>query len=101
VSFLLLDVLPRLARGVVVHVHDIATSFEYPPEWYDEGRAWNEAPALRAFLAFNHDFEILFFCDYLVRFQREALAEHMPEALRQPQSITEGNASVSLWLRRV
>lgn len=101
VSFLLLDVLPRLARGVVVHVHDIATSFEYPPEWYDEGRAWNEAPALRAFLAFNHGFEILFFCDYLVRFQREALAEHMPQALRQPKSITEGNASVSIWLRRV
>ena len=100
VSLLLLDVLPRLARGVLVHVHDIATSFEYPPEWYEEGRAWNEAPMLRAFLAFNRTFEILFFCDYLVRFQADALAASMPLALRQPRALAEGNASVSLWLRR-
>lgn len=101
VTFLLLDVLPRLAPGVVIHVHDIATPFEYPPEWYDEGRAWNEAPALRAFLAFNRSFEVLFFCDYLVRFQRDALATHMPLVLRQPKAFAEGNAAVSLWLRRV
>ena len=100
VSLLLLDVLPRLASGVVVHIHDIATSFEYPPEWYDEGRAWNEAPMLRAFLAFNRTFEILFFCDYLVRFHADALAASMPLALRQPRALQEGNASVSLWLRR-
>lgn len=101
VAFLLLDVLPRLAPGVLVHVHDIATPFEYPPAWYEEGRAWNEAPALRAFLAFNRAYEILFFCDYLVRFQREALAAHMPRALRQPRALADGNASASLWLRRV
>ncbi len=101
VAFLLLDVLPRLAPGVVIHVHDIATSFEYPPQCYDQGRAWNEAPALRAFLAFNRAFEMLFFCDYLVRFQRDALAAQMPLALRQPKSVAQGNASASLWLRRV
>jgi predicted O-methyltransferase YrrM len=101
VAFLLLEILPRLAPGVVVHVHDIATSFEYPPEWYDEGRAWNEAPALRAFLTFNAGYEILFFCDYLVRFQRDALAQHMPLALRQPAALAHGNASVSLWIRRI
>lgn len=102
VSFLLLDVLPRLASGVVVHVHDVNTAFEYPPEWYDEGRAWNEAPALRAFLTFNRGFEILFFCDYLVRFQRDALAAQMPRALRQPRDLSsEENASASLWLRRL
>jgi predicted O-methyltransferase YrrM len=101
VAFLILDVLPRLAPGVVIHFHDITTPFEYPPEWYDEGRAWNEAPALRAFLAFNRSFEMLFFCDYLVRFQRAALAAHMPHALRQPRAVLEGNTSVSLWLRRL
>ncbi len=99
VSFLLLDVLPRLARGVVVHVHDIPTPFEYPPEWYEEGRAWNEAPALRAFLIFNRGFEILFFCEYLVRFQRAAVEAHMPRALRPASPGNSGAAS--LWLRRV
>ena len=74
VSLLFLEVLPRLRPGVVVHIHDIATSFEYPLEWYEEGRAWNEAPALRAFLAFNQAYEILYFCDYMNRFQTEAVA---------------------------
>jgi predicted O-methyltransferase YrrM len=101
VSFLILEVLPRLAPGVVVHVHDIATSFEYPREWYDEGRAWNEAPALRAFLAFNQAFEILYFCDYLNRYQRDAVARHMPISLRQPKTVLEGNTAVSFWMRRV
>ena len=100
VSLLFLDVLPRLAPGVVVHVHDIATSFEYPLEWYEEGRAWNEAPALRAFLAFNQAYEILYFCDYMNRFQRDAVARHMPLALRQPKGTPEGNTSVSFWMRR-
>lgn len=100
VAYLLLEILPRLAPGVIVHVHDVATSFEYPREWYEEGRAWNEAPALRAFLAFNQAFEILYFCDYMNRFQRPAVERHMPLALRQPKAVPQGNTAVSLWLRR-
>jgi len=100
VGFLLLEVLPRLAPGVFVHVHDIASSFEYPVEWYEEGRAWNEAPALRAFLAFNQAFRIIYFADYLVRFHREAIAAHLPLALRQPKGVPEGNTSVSFWMVR-
>jgi predicted O-methyltransferase YrrM len=100
VSLLFLEVLPRLRSGVVVHIHDIATSFEYPPEWYDEGRAWNEAPALRAFLAFNQAFEIVYFCDYMNRFQTEAVARQMPLALRAPKGAPPGNTSVSFWMIR-
>jgi len=101
VAFLLLDVLPRLASGVVVHVHDISRSFEYSPEWYAEGRAWNEAPVLRAFLSFNRAYEIVFFSDYLVRFQRQALEQHMPLALRPLAALGDSNPSSSLWLRRI
>ena len=100
VALLFLEVLPRLAPGVIVHIHDIATSFEYPPAWYDEGRAWNEAPALRAFLIFNRAYEILYFCDYMNRFHREAVEKHMPLALRQPKGTPEGNTSVSFWMIR-
>jgi predicted O-methyltransferase YrrM len=100
VSLLFLEVLPRLAPGVVVHIHDIATSFEYPLEWYEEGRAWNEAPALRAFLAFNRAYEILYFCDYMNRFQADAVARQMPLALRHPKGAPPGNTSVSFWMIR-
>ncbi len=30
VNFIILDVLPRLAPGVIVHFHDIFLPFEYP-----------------------------------------------------------------------
>ena len=43
VNWLLFEVLPRLARGVVVHFHDIHHPFEYPKDWVYQGRAWNEA----------------------------------------------------------
>ena len=48
--WLFFHVLPRLKSGVWVFVHDIPWPFEYPIEWVEEGRAWNEAYTLRAFL---------------------------------------------------
>ena len=68
VNYLVLNVLPQLAAGVVIHIHDIPYPFEYPGDWIDkENRSWNEAYLLRAFLAFNTSFEILFFNHYATR----------------------------------
>jgi hypothetical protein len=94
VNFLLFEVLPALRPGVLVHVHDIAYPFEYPQEWVlGEGRAWNEAYLLRAFLQFNPTFEIVFWGSFLAQFHRERLLQQLP--------IWSRNAGASLWLRRV
>ncbi len=93
VNYLLGEMLPRLRPGVFVHVHDIFYPFEYPEAWIAEGRAWNEAYALRAFLAFNETFEIVLFNTYLERFHREIFERDMPLCLRD-----EGG---SIWLRKV
>ena len=85
VAYLFLDVLPRLGPGVFVHIHDIAMFVRVPARVVRGRRAWNEAPVLRAFLAFNQAFRILYFCRLLMRFQRDAVARHMPLALRQPK----------------
>jgi len=53
VNFLLLEVVPRLAPGVFVHVHDVFWPFEYHESWFQEGRWWNEAYILRALLIDN------------------------------------------------
>lgn len=58
VNFLYFQVLPRLAPGVLVHIHDIGFPFEYPRSWVAEGRSWNEAYLLRALLMFNDRFRI-------------------------------------------
>jgi len=55
-----LEILPRLAPGVVVHAHDIFLPGQYPREWVlDRRRFWAEQYLLQSFLAFNNDFEVL------------------------------------------
>jgi len=92
VNHLLFSVLPRLASGVWVHVHDVAFPFEYPREWVEEGRAWNEAYAWRAFLSYNAAFEIQVMNTCLEFLAPDWFQEHMPLCLR--------NVGGSLWLRR-
>jgi predicted O-methyltransferase YrrM len=58
VSWLFLRVLPRLRRGVWVHIHDIFYPESYPLDWVQEGRAWNESLFLRAFLVGNPAFQV-------------------------------------------
>lgn len=61
-----LDLLPRLKRGVLVHVHDIFLPSEYPKAWIlEESRFWTEQYLLQAFLAFNESFEVLWGGSYM------------------------------------
>jgi hypothetical protein len=92
VNHLMFDVLPRLAPGVLVHVHDIHYPFEYPREWVYQGRAWNEAYLVRAFLMSNVAWEIVFFNSFIAARHGEALAASLPPA--------KDSAGSSLWLRR-
>jgi hypothetical protein len=50
VNRLFFEILPALSTGVYVHIHDIFYPFEYPRQWIDHGRAWNEMYLLRTFL---------------------------------------------------
>ncbi len=73
VNYLLFEVLPALREGVYVHFHDIPYPFEYPRRWVMEGRAWNEAYALRAFLMYNPAFRIELFISALKALERAAV----------------------------
>jgi hypothetical protein len=93
VVFELGEILPRLKPGVVIHFHDVFHPFEYPYEWaVIENRSWNELYALRAFLAFNAAFEIVFFNDFFAQLARPVLERDCPLFLK--------NTGGSLWLRR-
>jgi Methyltransferase domain len=93
VQFILNDVLPRLAPGVRVHFHDVMYPFEYPLEWVRQGRNWNEAYALRAFLTFNSAYTIDVFAAYVWAVAPDRGASLLPRAASSPGS--------SLWLRRL
>ncbi len=68
VTFLFLEVLPRLAPGVIVHVHDIFLPLLGRQDWITEQyRFWAEQDLLQAFLAFNSAYEVMFCNNYLSR----------------------------------
>ncbi|GAA0592311.1 class I SAM-dependent methyltransferase [Kutzneria viridogrisea] len=92
VNYLFFEVLPRLAEGVVVHVHDIFWPFEYPVDWLREGRNWNENYLLRAFLSYNSAFEVLLFNSWLWTTEHAFVSETLPQAADQQPG--------SIWLRR-
>jgi len=93
VCYELFEILPRLASGVAVHLHDMFWPFEYPDSWIlDDNRSWNEAYAVRAFLTGNDRWEILFFNDYFMKFERERIEAHLPR-------FVEGSGG-ALWLQR-
>lgn len=85
-------VLPALAPGVIIHFHDIFYPFEYGFDWViTENRSWNELYALRAFLAFNSRFEVIFFNDMFGQLRSGLITETAPDFLR--------NTGGSIWLR--
>jgi predicted O-methyltransferase YrrM len=100
VLYILFSILPMVKPGVLIHFHDMLWPFEYPYLWLKEGRAWNEAYFVRAFLQYNDAFSVSFFNSYLERNHEACLREYLPVMLRPPSSkATPGNSS--LWLRKV
>ena len=93
VNRIVFDILPILRPGVLVHFHDVLWPFEYFLEWIAEGKAWNEAYLLRAFLQYNSHFEIILFNSFVGHAFKELLESSMPMFLR--------NTGGSLWLRKV
>lgn len=99
VTFMILDVLPRLNPGVLVHFHDINLPYEYPKVYFTNPQFrvfWTEAYLLQAFLAFNNKFEVLLAMNYLQ-------SDHMDEFCHAfaPFKLEDNWAnSGSFWIRR-
>lgn len=94
VNYLFFDILPRLNKGVMIHIHDIFFPDDYPKKWViEEGRHWNEQYLVRAFLEFNNTFEICWASHFMAKFHGEKVASVF---LRYP-SLGGGG---SLWLRK-
>lgn len=105
VPYLFLEVIPRLAPGVLVHVHDVHFPWNvpYPPDRYVlEPRwptYWTEAMLLQAFLAFNRDFEIVLSAP-LLRHHDEAFLQAAIPGYRPVEADDFDTHFGSLWMRR-
>lgn len=95
VNYLFFEVLPRLKKGVMVHVHDIFLPDEYPKTWViDQGRNWNEQYLLRAFLQFNADWRVIWAAHFMGTRYTAAVQDTFP---RYPKLGGGG----SFWIKRV
>lgn len=79
VNYIVLDVLPALQPGVIVHFHDIFLPWEYPRDWLETFLFyWAEQYLVHAFLAFNAAFEVLISSHALVRRFPDEVAQLIP-----------------------
>lgn len=92
VNFIYFEVLPRLADGVLVHIHDIHLPHEYSKDWVlTENRSWNEQYLVRALLMDSRRYVVEFGCNYA--FHR------FPQLVREALRSERGYGGGSLWLR--
>lgn len=92
VNHLIFEILPTLAPGVKIHIHDVFATFDYPREWLLQGRAWSEAYLLRAFLQFNTAFDVEFWGHWLHTHHRDRFGPNLAPAHTNP--------GASLWISR-
>ena len=95
VNYIFFEVLPRLAKGVRIHIHDIFLPHDYPENWVlHEARSWNEQYLLRALLMHSSMFRVTFGCSYaFFRFP-----DHVKSALNHPQG--HAFSGGSFWIEK-
>lgn len=91
-NYIMFEILPRLKSGVVIHFHDIFAQLEYPLEWLEQGRCWNENYILRAFLMNNSAYRILYFNDMMGQLHSSKYTGGLSVALE--------NLGGSIWLEK-
>lgn len=90
----ILEILPRLKPGVVIHIHDIFLPHHLPKDWVKNRHMfWDEQYLIQAFLAFNSSFEIIWSYGLMHSEQKDQLSARFPGCHRE--------SGGSLWLRRV
>ena len=93
VNYLFFEILPRLKKGVFIHIHDIFFPFEYPKQWIKDGMIWNELYLLRSFLQNNKSYSIVFFQNMMEQKHMDLFLEKWP----LDEQVLRGG---SIWIRK-
>ncbi len=94
VNYLFFEILPKLKKGVYVHLHDIFFPFDYPQEWVlKEHRFWNEQYLLHAFLMYNDSFEVVY--------SNSLMGYKYPREVKKVFSHSPFLKGGSIWLKKI
>jgi hypothetical protein len=92
VNWVFFEVLPRLAPGVWIHIHDLMWPEDYPTHWVlDTGLSWNEQYLVQAFLMGNAFYRVRLGVKMLSVLRREEVKALYPD----------GFQGGSVWLEKV
>jgi len=95
VNRIVLDVLPTLRPGVLVHFHDVWLPWEYHRHLLITlGYYWSEQYLLQAFLAENRGYEVVLPLQAMIRHDAKRMARLVPRY--EPEHHPSG-----FWIRRV
>lgn len=100
VNFEILEILPLLKRGVLIHFHDIPLPYEYSKTYATNPNFrvfWTESYLLQAFLICNSDFQIILPMAYV----QSHYLEHLQKAFPQSLKTDFGWVSGSFWIKRI
>ncbi len=93
------EILPRLASGVLVHIHDIFTPKDYPEDWVvNDARIWNEQYLVEAFLMMNSQFRIIGALNYLWHHHYEEFTAKCTRLNKDTITGKRHKEPSSLWL---
>jgi len=93
VNRIVLDLLPLLAAGVIVHFHDIFLPRDYSRGHLSDGHYWNEQYLVQGYLAENPRWEVLVGAQAVALRHPARLGALIP-------SFREGVSPGALWIRR-
>jgi len=88
VNFLVLEVLPRLKPGVIVHIHDIYLPYDYQRDTCETFFHWTETSLVRAYMTHNPKVEILACMSHLHYERAQGMQQVFPDYV--PQANDEG-----------
>lgn len=96
VNYEILEIVPKLKKGAVVHWHDIMLPTNYWKDWTYEGtKFWNESYLLHAFMLFNDTYQVCWASRYMQLSHSDTMKQIMPFFLPKNQRCT------SFWVQKI
>ena len=96
VQYEFFEILPKLNKGVLIHVHDIFLPGEYPKGWILRDHVFvNEQYLLQAFLTYNDHFKVIWAGHYM----RMKYHDMLKDAFGRYE--TDDRWPASFWIKKV
>lgn len=94
VNYEILEIIPKLKIGSLIHWHDIVIPTNYWKEWIDEGNMfWNESYMVHAFMLFNSSFKTIWAARYMQ-------INHFNEMQQRFSYLKKNHHLMSFWIEK-